>query len=248
MDPVKLRDGTWTRDTRLDRVVEFDERSRAYSVAELELPDELDSVTYALARKRMLDQGREGACVSCGVTHELAGAPVAIGGLTMDWARETVYWPAQRDDQWPGGSYPGAAPVYEGTSVLAGVKRAQQLGFYEGYRWAFGIDDGLKALVHEGPGILGLNWLDGMFEPRRSGLLECTGHVAGGHCVAVRGLWLDVKLPGEDRARDVAVIPQSWGLAHGDRGVVYIDLEDLDARLRDQGEWCVPQGRHRRRG
>jgi hypothetical protein len=30
-----------------------------------------------------------------------------------------LYWQGQRHDEWPGGSYPGASPTYEGTSVNA---------------------------------------------------------------------------------------------------------------------------------
>jgi hypothetical protein len=84
----------------------------------------------------VLDQGQEGACVGFGTTNELLWNPVPVPNLTAKFAREKIYWVAQRDDPWPGGAYPNASPRYEGTSVLYGIKAAADLGYYTEYRWA----------------------------------------------------------------------------------------------------------------
>lgn len=235
---IDLRDGHRTADPRLDRLIEFDDRSRDHDIARRAAHLPIESRYWYLPRKRLLDQQREGACVSTGVAHELAASPRAISGLTMEWARTRIYWPAQRADRFPGGEYPGADPRAGGTSVLQGVKEAQALGFYGGYEWAFDFDAGLRSL-QIGPGILGLWWKDSMFEPRPSGLLEVSGSNMGGHCVALLGAVYGRRLRGEGR-KDVAVVAQSWGLGHGDNGFVYIELSDLEGLLAEDGEWCIP--------
>lgn len=233
-----LRDGSVTAHSYLDRIIEFDEKSRDYDVARRTAHLPIESRYWYLPRKRLLDQLEEGACVSTGVAHELAASPRAISGLTMDWARTRIYWPAQRNDPFAGGEYPGAQPRSGGTGVLDGVKEAQALGFYDRYEWAFDFDDGLRSL-QIGPGILGLWWKSSMFEPRPSGLLEVSGRNEGGHCVAILGAVFQRKLRGEPPL-DLAIVAQSWGLGHGDRGFVYIRLEDLQDLLAEDGEWCIP--------
>lgn len=194
----------------------------------------------------MGDQGREGACVEYGITHELAASPaqVQLAHLVAIRSEHGIYWPAQREDEWPGGSYPGAAPVYEGTSVLAGLKVATRLGYYEGYRWGFSDDERVAGVVHEGPGVVGAWWTEGAARPRPSGLASTDGADLGGHCVAWIGVMFGHKLKGEPRM-DIAVIAQSWGLNHGDRGRVYFRLEDWLALLRREGEVAFPVGRNR---
>lgn len=234
-----LKDGTTTEDPRLDRLVEFDEKSRLYNVADRQpLPEGFRSKTWRLDRKLLLDQGREGACVSTAVSHDLAAAPRRVGQITMDWARERIYWPAQRIDLWDGGSYPDASPQYEGTSVLAGIKVAADMGFYDEYNWAFNIDDAIAAVIGVGPIVMGINWHEGMGRPSPAGLIRKEGSIRGGHAVA----WIGVKksLPADRSVGPVAVIAQSWGLAHGDRGFVYLPLDDLEALLKERGECCVP--------
>lgn len=255
MTPVTLKDGSVVADIKLDRLVEFDERSREYPVsAAMPVKPALRTKTWDLPRRYFVDQGQEGACVSCGFGHDSAAKPYATGMLTMPWLREQVYWPAQRDDPWEGGSYPGANPVYEGTSVLSGAKRMQQLGFFSSYHWAFSIDEVLEALMTLGTVVFGLAWLDSMFEPRPSGLLEVSGSVAGGHCVSGRGVWLPnsrgvvYRLPGERLDEPVIVVPQSWGLDYGNKGEVYIKVSDLERLLKHPdhpGECCVPTERRK---
>ena len=239
---MRLKGGATTQDPRLDRVRQFDARSRTFPIREL-LPEGLRGRSWPLAVR--LDQGREGACVGFGWAHELTARPKVAKSIDNTFARERIYWPAQQIDPWPGGSYPGASPRYEGTSVLAGAKVVQRAGYMAEYRWAFGIDDVLGALAHEGPVVLGTDWTEPMFRPRPSGLLEpVRARVMGGHCWVARGLILKPRLAGEPRTLGPVVrATNSWGDDWGARGEFYIRVEDLEYLLNAQGEACVPIGR-----
>lgn len=61
------------------------------------------------------DQGQEGRCAEFGGLRVLSLLNRKKYDITTRWH----YWMAQENDEWPGGSYPGASPVYEGTSVRA---------------------------------------------------------------------------------------------------------------------------------
>lgn len=241
---IQLRGGHQTSDPRLDRLPQFDERSRAFALPSDVVAAPVRSKVWRLERSRMGDQGREGACVEFGITHELGAAPVQVARapLTAIRAGHGIYWPAQREDPWPGGSYPGATPVYEGTSVLAGLQVTTRLGYYEGFRWGFSDDERVAGVVHEGPGVVGTWWPEGAARPHPSGLVSTDGPDLGGHCVAWIGVLFGFKLKGEPRM-DLAVIAQSWGLDHGDRGRVYFRLDEWLALLQREGEVAFPIGR-----
>lgn len=253
-----LRDGTTTEDRRLDRLVLFDEKSRNFPV--LATIGEKPPRSHSWRCDVHLDQGREGACAEFAATHDLLAVPVPVDvALCREIVRlHAIYWPAQRDDPWPGGSYPGAAPQYDGTAVLAVLKRLQALGFVEGYRWAFGLRDVILALGYTGPVIFGLNWLREMFSPDERGWIRAQGPVEGGHCVlgkAVRLVWLKGATTAQKRSpgwlehldldASFVTLHQSWGEDHGDGGDVYISLRDLDLLLQQDGEAAVVVGRRK---
>lgn len=244
---IELKGGFTTEDPRLDRVQQFDERSRDHPIGEV-VPYNVESKVWRLNRSRYGDQGQEGACVEFGWTHVFGaqGASytptVSLATLRKIRAGHLFYWPGQRRDYWPGGSYEGADPFYEGTSVLAVAQVAQELGFMSEYRWAFSLDEGVRGVCNEGPAAIALNWDNGLARPRPNGLAVPDGNDIGGHCVAWIGCLFGHKLAGEPK-RDLAVIPQSWGLNHGDRGRIYVPLEDLGRKLSERGEQCFPIGR-----
>lgn len=244
-----MRDGSTSWDSRLGRLIAFDERSRDYPVqlarraADMPLHDR----TWRLLSSKMGDQGREGACVEFGISHELAALPVQVSTKQLETIRSQhrIYWQAQREDEFPGGSYPGAVPVEEGTSVLAGMKVATALGYYDSYEWAFTDDERVAGVVHKGPAVSGCWYMDGMFNPRPSGLVHTDGNVAGGHCMAWIGVLFGHKLPGEKRM-DLAVLAQSWGLTFGVAGRIYVPLDEWLALLKNDGETVFGVGRHPR--
>jgi hypothetical protein len=226
-----LREGTATDDPRLDRCVQFDERSRGFPIRAALAGRVRRSYTWRCTT--WLDQGREGACVGAALTHELAARPSEVRGLTMRHAVET-YHEAQRLDPWIGGSYPGAVPFYEGTSVLAGVQALHARGWFETYRWAFGLEDVLLGLGHNGPAVLGLNWYEGMMATDPAGFIAPTGRLLGGHAILARG----TNVPG-----DFTTLRNSWGPDWGIDGDCRIRNSDLARLLHEQGEAVFLMGR-----
>lgn len=229
---VKLRDGSKVRDVRLARIKQFDERSRAFPVRSLvggKMPR-----SYTWSCNQWLDQGVEGACVGFAFSHELVARPSVVKGITAKFARERVYWEAQKIDQWSGGAYPGARPFYEGTSVLAGVKVIQKLGFIKEYRWAFGLEDLILAVGYKGPAVIGVNWYDGMYEPNSNGYLEVSGDLVGGHSTLINGV----------NVREESFnIHNSWGRSWGNGGDAKISFSDMEILLQEQGEAVIPMSR-----
>lgn len=217
-----LRDGTQTEDPRLDRLIEFDARSRSFSVAEvLAAPaPTVRSKTWRLKERN--DQGRDGACVGFGVGHRLAAVPLRLGGVDNAFSF-ALYKEAQRLDPWPGEDY-------EGTSVLAGVKAAQARGHVREYRWCFTLDDYVQALLTEGPVVVGTWWKDTMWRPGADGYMDTTGRNVGGHCYLLRGV--DVR---GKRFR----LTNSWGTDWGTNGEAWIRWADWERDLMPGGEGVV---------
>lgn len=232
---------------KLDRVVKFDERSRAYSIAAVLTDDAIRSYTWACDACN--NQGQEGACVGFAWSHELSAKP-AVTPVGATKARE-IYTTAQKLDEWAGENY-------EGTSVLAGVKAVQQMfrnakgaPAIAEYRWAFTLKDLVRALGYHGPAVLGINWYDGMFEPDAKGFVRRQGVVAGGHAILARGVKIVRKSDSLPRAWDnvdmdnsYVLLRNSWGRGWGTLGDCKISLMDLGALLREQGEACIPSVRN----
>lgn len=248
---VELRDGSVVADKRLDRLIEFDEASRAYSIENLDLPTALKGRTWPLPVR--LDQRRQGACVLFAFTHDLCGSPVPVKFGSVEaaeaFAREN-YWEVQRGDEFPGGEYPGATPQSGGTSVLSAVKKITALGYYDSYYWAFNIDQVLQALSHEGPLIFGTWWLNSMWETRPSGLLEVgnpdnPGERDGGHGYLARGLILKPRLKGEKINEPVIRYVNNWNRTWGADGEFYMKVSDAERLQKADGEVCAPVGRKR---
>lgn len=206
---------------KLDRLVEFDNRSRQFPIRTL-LPDK-PRRSYTWSCKVFLDQGREGACVGFAWAHDAAARPQVVPNID-DLDAIDIYNRARQLDAWPGEGY-------DGTSVIAGAKSMQELGWLREYRWAFGESDLALAVGYKGPAILGLNWYDGMFWPDEQGLLRPTGSIAGGHAILCNGYSIKTH-----RYR----VHNSWGQDWGVGGVAYIHREDMARLLSEQGEACIP--------
>lgn len=231
----KLRDGSQVADVRLARLVNFDERSRRFPVREAISAKKYRSYTWSCGKH--LDQGSEGACVGFACTHELVARPAVVSGVAAKFAREQVYWEAQKIDPWNGGSYPGASPRYEGTSVLAGVKMLKRLGYIKEYRWAFGLHDLAMAVGYSGPAVLGLAWYESMFEPHECGYLHVAGGVVGGHAILCKAV--NVK-------ERYFVLHNSWGPRWGRGGDARISWSEMERLLHEDGEAVVAVGRRSR--
>lgn len=226
MTDIQLRGGYRTSDRRLDRIPQFDPRSRSFGAAAV-LPVHRDPKTTMWVCAGVLDQGEEGACVGFSWTHELIAEPYPTEGLTNDNARE-IYNLAKTLDDTPGEDY-------EGTAVLAGAKAVKQKGYMDEYRWALSFDEVLLALSYRGPVVFGINWYESMYEPSNA-TVAISGNVAGGHAILGRGVNME---------RQAIVLHNSWGSSWGggpdlDPGDAYLSFDDLKRLLAEDGECCVP--------
>lgn len=232
----ELKDGTEPEDPRLDRLVEFDERSRRFSVATRldEIAGEKPQRSYTWRCNPRLDQGQEGSCVGHGIAHELAARPSEVQGMTHEFAKNSIYYEAQKIDPWPGGEYPGASPRYGGTSVLAGVKVTQRLGYFESYHWSFSLQELILGVGYSGPAVMGMNWYEGMYRTDSAGFVYPSGDRVGGHCFLTRGV---------DVRNNRFLCRNSWGINWGMAGDFFLRFEDMDRLIHERGEACFFTGR-----
>jgi hypothetical protein len=222
-----------------DWVPRHDPRSRNFPVrAALPVQAERRKKLWLASRTR-LDQGYEGACSGFAWGAELLASPrpAQLGSDPNQFARY-IYREAQKIDEWEGENY-------EGTSVLAGAKVVKRLGHIESYRWAFGIDDVIDALVTLGPVVIGIPWYEEMYETRPSGLVKMGGRIVGGHAITLTGYHPGIRLFKESWTTRFEVVKwrNSWGKEYGRNGDGYIRVSDLASLLADYGEACVPVNR-----
>jgi len=219
-----LKDGSTTRDPRLARIEQFDERSKNYRITAQAGPE---IRTRAWPCSRHLDQGSEGACVGFGISHGLIAQPVT---RKLDASSAiNLYYEAQKIDSIPGGSYPGAVPHADGTSVLAGMKAARAAGYVESYYWGFSLTDLLTGLSNHGPAVLGLRWFEGMRQPDENGYIHPTGRQVGGHCILCKAL---------DVGRERVTLHNSWGPAWGVAGDCYLSFDELASLVGFRSDTC----------
>ena len=215
----------------LDRRIEFDEASRQYPIRALLRINQIEQParSYTWDVGITLDQGNEGACVGFAWAHELAARPVPVRPVSEYTAR-SIYRIAQTKDEWPGENY-------SGTSVLAGAKTVEEMAFIREYRWAFGLDDLVRAIAYKGPAVLGLNWYTGMMRPDTSGRLRLTGQVEGGHAI------LAPRVTGERykvlTMRRRIYLYNSWGQSDG-WPWGWLTWDDMERLLNESGEACIP--------
>lgn len=226
----------------VDRLVQFDERSRNYPATAGIADYPFRSYTWSCGVYN--DQGTEGACVGFAWTHELAARPKVIE-RDASFALQ-IYRRARQLDPWPGEDY-------SGTSVLAGVKAVQEVLNSEGrplireYRWAFGIQDVCKVLGYRGPVVLGIAWHYDMYFPKSNHFITPTGEQVGGHAIVANGVRIVKKntaLPATwdnvDLDKSWVRLHNSWGRDYGNGGDAYITVRDLDSLLKNDGEACIP--------
>lgn len=236
----RLRNAQKTRDRRLDRIPSFapGERPREFSISalleKLGIVSRPKPITKMWKVGVILNQGAEGACAAAAAAGELAAEPIMVPGITMEFAREQLYWPAQKIDGFEGGEYPGADPQAGGTSVLAVAKVVRSLGYITGYRWALSLEDVLYALSYMGPVILGTNWYPGMEKVGPGGFVRVTGRQTSGHCVLLIGH--------HTKEKSVTFV-NSWSEDWGNNGLGKLRYADLARLLSENGEACIYEGR-----
>lgn len=135
-----------------------------------------------------------------------------------------MYTEAQKEDEWEGTDY-------DGTSVRAGAKVLQALGYIETYLWAWDINTLIESVLTLGPVVVGTTWYEGMFEPdRRTGQVRPTGRIVGGHAYVITGA---SRKSGKFRFKN------SWSRGWGLNGRFTMTFEDFEMLLNDDGEACL---------
>ncbi len=192
-----------------------DERDRKYALS-LSVSDK--------QRKMWTDTNWEGdqkatpRCVGYAWAHWLDAAPL------RQFARpDGIYELAQAVDEWEGTDY-------DGTSVRAGAKVLERIGYIGGYQWAFDVEQVVEAILQVGPVVVGTDWLSGMLRPNAEGLIRATGRSVGGHAYLLSGV---------DRQQGKFRVKNSWGTRWGVQGRAYLPIEDFARLLSRQGEACL---------
>jgi len=206
----------------LGRHVRHDSRSRQYAVAPRALG--LSTVLHAF-HGPVLDQGNLGSCTGNMVVDTLKTDPfyATVTEPLVEPLAIKVYSLGTTFDSDPA-SYP---PTDTGCDGLSVGKAAEQLGLISGYRWAFGIDQALLALM-DGPIGIGIDWYAGFDNPTGpSALVSISGAVRGGHEVTVIGY---------DDATKMLRLVNSWGIGWGDGGFFSMSVATLDALLKAGGD------------
>lgn len=215
----------------LDWEPHHDPASRGWAAIEL-VPDEpVRDVRWRPARRAPLDQGREGSCTGHAIAHVIGAEPSGFEGISHSLAVQ-FYKLGQRVDEWPGDHYVG-------TSVNAVMKVGRRLGWWDSYRWAFGVDDARRA-VQLGPLAVGVPWHAGMYETDPDGVVVVRGQQVGGHCLAVVGWATDYlgRGPGFWWLN-------SWGRGYGNNGAAFVPEATFAALIEGVGEVAVPVDQHK---
>lgn len=231
----------------LDRIPSKPDPIRQVRFAMAPLVEGLKPRSYSWGLPFTLDQGREGACVAHGDTHEAIARPVivdfdrhslpgwAFRAVETKWKRGTsqqiaqafafdLYDWARRNDEWPGENY-------DGTSAAAGAKGMADAKLWDEYRWAKTADEFAVWVSRNGPGCFAVNWMTGMFKPDSGGYLNLTGIVEGGHLILANGF--SVK-------RDAFRLHNSWGPDWATRGEAWLRREDAVTLIAQDGEMVAP--------
>jgi hypothetical protein len=223
-------------DRGLGRVKFHPETNRAFAIE----PRTVVGVTYkywAPGPLPRLDQGQEGECVAFADANELAASPKRLTGITNAYAR-TLFQEIRAIDRSMGNFWD------EGASTLAGMKALQARGKIREYRWAFSMEAIKTALLTEGPVVIGIDWLDGMYETLPNGRVEVSGSVVGGHEILIDGWSKSRKLPGDDKYYEYYRWLNSWGGGYGINGHGFVRAADMaDLIITRRGEAVIPMGR-----
>jgi hypothetical protein len=235
-------------DHALGRRYAPDVRDRRYSMSlvleplrETFFPRGLAEGTRHYKPGKILNQGDTGTCVAHGWTSKMHAAPImqSLPLTPYDLYRQFV-----QADEWNDNDFETTAPddmLQSGTSVRAGAKVLQTMGYLQNYLWAEDVED-VRAwhLAGFGGTVMGVNWSTDMLDTDTDGFVNYTGTVEGGHCVTTTG-WSDTVKKAGRRVHAVRA-QQSWPLPWGHKGTgrFWISEDDLGKLLADQGEACAP--------
>lgn len=213
----------------LGRHVQHDDQSWDYPARRGVRP--MDTIYWRNYSRPLLDQGDVGRCtgytaVNCMNTTLYYGERRKLnrGRFLGPVHGDNLYSRATQLDAWPG-QWP---PEDTGSSGLAVAKALKEAGYIREYTHAFGIDHLLDALVL-GPAMVGTWWLEDMFYPSKTGLVQVSGRRAGGHEYLCNYV---------NFRKEVLGFLNPWG-RWGYYGRFFIPFEQFDGLLRDDGDATI---------
>ena len=220
-----LKDGSETQDPRCGLIFQAD--SLAPNILAVQPIDAGIDLRYRelISKYRvkkfkapLLNQGKWSACGGFGFAAFMEHEP-GIRTLGDEWALQ-FYFRAQDNDIWPGSERPGSKPLSYGTSIAAILQTAEEEGLITETCRAYTVEEVIRGIDYYGSAILGLEWTEGMMEPRKKdGLSVPTGEIVGGHCTA--GTFIN-------RRRNIIGGPNSWPDWNKiQRGYWVMDLDDF---------------------
>jgi len=160
------------------------------------------------------DQKNTSECVGYSLSHLLECSPY------KQWLNPSgIYDFAQLIDEWDG--------EYDGTSVRAGLKVLQKLGFIKEYRWGKTLNDAVNSVLEVGPIIIGVNWYVDMMETDGKGFIHVGGENLGGHAILVDGVYVKT-----EKFR----LKNSWSDEWGKEGRCYLSFKDFSRLMKEEGE------------
>lgn len=209
----------------LGRLVVPDDRDRNFLMSSVIPTSTSRTYRYWWANGWWGDQGFQPHCVAFSWAHYLADGPVTQPGRPPHVNTTDLYREAQKIDQWPGENY-------DGTSVRAGAKILQDMGFVQSYTWAWDLQTVVRALLTTGPVVVGTWWYEGMTEPKagKKPLLVAEGQRQGGHAYLLNGVNTRQKL---------VRVKNSWGRGWGDDGTAWMSFRTLEGLIDADGEACL---------
>ena len=216
-----LRDKSEVLDPRLGYIPEPDTRNFGYLMYAAPYTPKIKKRLWTCPQ---FDQGATPRCVAYAIGHELAATPVAVKGIT-DSFLYSLYCEAQKIDPWVGSECGNNPPKYGGTSLLAGIKTAQNLGFFKEYRWAYNVETLALGIAMNGPAVLGIRWYAGMTTPDSKGFISRTGALQGGHAILAIGV---------DYPNQFFTFRNSWGPDYGDNGNCYVPFKVMEELYKNQ--------------
>lgn len=209
---------------RLGRHIQFDERSRGFSVQKLCHTDPIRDCVW-VRKKHAFNQGNTGSCTGNAVVGLLVTEPfVPWFSLVSEVTAMSIYRQATTLDDIPG-AYP---PEDTGSTILAAMKALVRQGRAKSYHWCFGLDDTLRTLSNVGPVAVGVNWYESFdFPDAITDQIRLSGSVRGGHAVELLGV---------DTHTKMVIGINSWGPSWGREGQFALSWGDLDRLLHENGE------------
>lgn len=221
----------------LGRRKQHDPRSLDYALPVLP-KSAVKSVDWT-RRAPVFDQGNLGSCTGnaaaglvatdCAARTGYTSVTVSGNVLPVDETLAIeVYSLATQLDEFAG-AYP---PDDTGSSGLGAAKALVKLGLASKYNHAFSLD-ALKAALQTGPVMIGIEWLNSMFEPDLNGTIpvDRRSGVAGGHEFVVSAY---------DTTTGLFRMDNSWGDSWGVGGSAFFREADLKWLLSQDGDVTQP--------